>query len=301
MTVSTQSYRPTLMSGKVYLRLAGSTDVMRQVGNCSALDLTIEEEEKDLTDHTQSGGGTWASVSRVTAVASSMTLHDLDRDNLALALYGTASQVPGANIATETHTARQGGLIPLAHPSPSAITITDDAGAHAVSTAFDAGSWVKVSTHLYEATTGGTTGASAPTWKTDGSATTDGGVTWADRGTFAAVGGTDYEVRPEGLMILGAGIPDGCPVDIAYTHAGYDSVHALTRAGATVEMRFAGLNEADEDRPVIVDLYRVKLSAASTLALIGEEFAELAIPGKLLSDPTKTGSGRSKYFDVKLV
>lgn len=301
MTVATQSYRPTLLSGRVYMRAEGSTDQMRMIGNVSALDISIEQEEVELPDHTSSGGGTWASATRITGVSGTMTLHDLDRANLAMVLFGAGTTVAAAAAADEDHIARKGGLIPLAHVSPSAVTVTADVGAWAASTVIAAGTWIQDGTHLYEATTGGTTASSEPTWPTTGGTVTDGTVVWTDRGTFSAAADTDYEIRSEGLMILDAGIPDRCPVTVEYTHAGYDAVHALTTTAGVYELRFGGLNRAMDDAAVIVDCYRWQVSPAASLPLLGEEFAAIEVAGKILFDSSKTGTGISRYMDVQIV
>ena len=302
MPVVTQTYRPTLNSGQVYLRVKGSAAPMRPVGNVSALNLAIEEDEKTLQDYTTPGGGQWAALSRISGINASMTLHDLDPANLALALYGSTSAAAGATVADEAHTAYQGGLIRLAHPAPTAVTVANAAPAWAGETAYAAGAFVLDTGRLYEATTGGTSGVAEPTWPTTTGATvTDGTVTWTDRGAFAAVADTDYEVRPEGIFVLGGGIPDGCPVEISYTYGAYDLVQALTSGSSIFELSFGGLNEANSNSPVVVDLFRVQLSAASDLGFISDDFASLELTGKVLSDSSKTGTGISRYLKVAMV
>lgn len=299
--MSVQTYRPTMNAGQVYLRPESSAAALKAIGNVSVLELEITEDEKTLSDSTQPGGGQWAAISRVTGVNAKMTLHDLDPVNLARAIYGSTSDTAAATIAAEKATAYQGGLIRLVHPDPTSVTVSDDCAAHAVSHAYVLGDWILVSTHVYECTTAGTSAGTAPTWKTDGTATTDGTVVWADRGVFAAVADTDYEVRAEGIMILEAGIPDGCPVEIAYTHGAYSAVEALTSGSVIYELSFGGLNEANSNSPVVVDIYRLKISAAKALSFIGSDFAALEVTGKVLMDSTKTGSGISKYFRVQMV
>lgn len=242
-----QTYRPTLNAGQVYMRVAGSAAPLRAIGNVSSLTLEINEDEKTLQDFTRPGGGQWAAVSRVTGVNASMTLHDLDPINLARSIYGGTSAVTGATVTNEAHTAYQGGLIRLAHPDPTAVTVTSDPA----------------------------------------------GTTY--------VAGTDYEVRPEGIMILEAGIDDADPILVNYTYAGYDVVQALTSGSNAYEITFGGLNEANSNSPVVLDLFRVQISAAANLSLIGDDFASLEVTGKVLLDATKTGTGVSRYFKVSMV
>lgn len=299
--MAVQTYRPTLNAGQVYMRVAGSNAPLAAIGNVSVLQLEITEDEKSLVDYTRPGGGQWAALSRVSAVNASMTLHDLDPVNLARAIYGGSSAVAGATVSDEAHTAYQGGLIRLANPAPTAVTVTHAAGAWAGETAVAAGAFILDGTHLYEATTGGTTGAVEPTWPLTGGTVTDGTVVWTDRGVFSAVADTDFEVRPEGVMILEAGIPDGCPIEISYTHGAYDVVQALTAGSQTYELSFGGLNEANSNSPVVLDIFRLQVSAAANLSFIGDDFASMEVTGKVLLDPSKTGTGISRYFRVQMV
>lgn len=118
--------------------------------------------------------------------------------------------------------------------------------------------------------------------------------------TYAA--GIDYEVRGEGIYILpGTTITEAESIKVSYSHAEYDVIEALTQSAVELEMAFGGINEADSDKPVLVDLYRVSLGAAKELSLIGDDFASLALEGKLLVDSSKTGVGKSKFFNVKQV
>lgn len=300
MAVKTQTYRPTLAAGQVYLRVAGSAAPLQPIGNVSMLQLAIEEEEKTLADHTRTGGGQWAAVSRVTGVTAKMTLHDLDATNLARALYGASSDVVSGTVAAEARTAYKGGLTRLTHPSPTSVAVTCGAPAWAATTAKAVGAFLLEGTHAYKATVAGTTAASKPTFKTDGTNTTDGSVTWADLGVFAAVANTDYEVRKEGVFVLDGGIPDGCPINVAYSYGAYSAVQALTDGSLIYELSFGGLNEADNNSPVVLDIFRLKISAASAVDFIGDDFAQLEVNGKVLLDSTKSGAGISRYFKVQL-
>lgn len=298
--MSTQTYRPTLNAGQVYLRPSGAAEALIAIGNVSLLELEITEDEKTLADYTQPGGGQWAAVSRVTGVNAKMTLHDLDPVNLARAVYGDTSDTVGATIAAETATAYQGGLIRLAHPDPTAVTLTWGGADWAATHAYALNALIVDGGKKYKCTTAGTSGASEPTWPSSGTVS-DGTAVWTYQAAWAPAADTDYEVRAEGILILEAGIADGDPLSIAYTHGAYSAVEALTGSSVIYEMSFGGLNEANSNSPVVLDIYKLKISAAKALSFIGSDFASMEVTGKVLLDSTKTGAGISKYFRVQMV
>jgi hypothetical protein len=115
------------------------------------------------------------------------------------------------------------------------------------------------------------------------------------------VEGTDYEVRAGGIFILAAGsIVDAANLKVDYTYGAYAQIEAMTSTALILELHFEGLNEANSGKPVIVDVYRAQLSPAKALSLLGDKFSDLTIDAEVLIDPSKTGTGISKYFRVKL-
>ena len=116
--------------------------------------------------------------------------------------------------------------------------------------------------------------------------------------TIPAAG--NYEVRKEGIFILpGTTLTDADDVLISYTHGATATIEALTAANPELVITFGGLNEADSGKPVVVDLYRVGQGVAKTLALLSGNFMGLAVEGELLLDPTKSGTGISRYYRVQ--
>ena len=108
----------------------------------------------------------------------------------------------------------------------------------------------------------------------------------------------DFEVRSGGIYLLDTftGV-DGDPVFITYTHPGVDVIQALIESGLEYEIFLDGMNEALSGDPFTHDIYKVKLSPAQTLALLGGgQYGEMAITGKVLADTSKTGAGISKYM-----
>lgn len=112
----------------------------------------------------------------------------------------------------------------------------------------------------------------------------------------------NYEVRPEGLFVYddAAGITDGDNLTVDYAHSGYDVIEALTQAAPTLEMLYAGVNEAGSGDASTVELFRVRTGALKSWGLINNDFAELELEGEVLLDPTKSGAGTSKFFRVRM-
>jgi hypothetical protein len=91
--------------------------------------------------------------------------------------------------------------------------------------------------------------------------------------TVVAAAG-NYEVRPEGGYVLATAteLVDGDAITVDYAHGGFDVVQALVDAALTLEMRFGGVNEADNGTLVIVDIFKVKFGATTGLGLIHTDF-----------------------------
>jgi len=295
------SYRPTALGGKLYLRKRGDAAPLRHVGNCSALDESVEEDKKSIPDYTQPGGGEYASFTRITSMGLKFIMHDLDAKNLAMARYGTATEVVAGTVAAQVATAYQGGLIPFDHPRATSVVVTAAAGnTWAATTAYALNAVVVASGKLYKATTAGTSGSSAPTWPASGTVT-DGTVVWTYQAAWTPTADVDYEVRAEGLMILEGGIVDGQSISLAYSYGAYSVVELLTGAGQNYELVFGGLNEFDTDEAVTLSYYKVRLTAAKVIAWLGEDPAEVEIEGQVLKDTDITGAGKSQYCKATLV
>lgn len=122
--MSETSYYPYLGSGKIYARVAGMAAGLMELGNASKLELAVKEDKQKLKDFTKPGGGTYASVSRIDTVTLQMTLSDLNKTNVARAVFGTEAAVEGDTVADEAVIAYKDALVPLAHPGATAVVVT---------------------------------------------------------------------------------------------------------------------------------------------------------------------------------
>ncbi|CAI8818786.1 hypothetical protein [Methylococcus capsulatus] len=88
-----------LLTGTIKGAVGAGTPV--DLGN-AALDLSIEEDTKELADYQNPGGGSIASLSRIKSVTLKLKLWSISKENLALATRGTVS---GNSIEALTQTA----------------------------------------------------------------------------------------------------------------------------------------------------------------------------------------------------
>ena len=114
-------------SGRILARRRGAAAPFRELGNCSALTLGVEQETKRLRDFCSPGGGTYNQVDRITGVTLALTAHDLSPENLALALYGSTEAVAAGAVTAEAQVAYLGGYVIL-EDQAAAITSVQPVG-----------------------------------------------------------------------------------------------------------------------------------------------------------------------------
>lgn len=81
----------------------------RDVGNVTAANFSIEQEEKNKANR-RGGGGNIASLTRISAVKLSLTMDSFVNDNLAIALRGKVDIEASVSVSDELVTAIGGGL-----------------------------------------------------------------------------------------------------------------------------------------------------------------------------------------------
>lgn len=300
----------------VYLKPYGVAGAAVHVGSVSACDVTHEEDAK-VQQNFGRDGGVLNTVRRLTSVGVNLTFQSLSINNLARALRGGILSVDGDSVVDEDVTADHDVAVALdnfnlvASPAPvvknSAGTTTYVAGtdytinsAAGTITALSTGAItdaqaLKVSYTHRSATETHTAyaGALIRTAKMDiGNV-----VVTNEAGTTTYVAGTDYRVTGAGVVILdGGSIADDSTVKVKYTYSAQQVVEALTQGQQEYTLYFDGLNEADNNRNVAVDLHRIKFGLPSSLSLIGDDFITMSVEGEALVDSTQTGVGASKFY-----
>ncbi len=220
------------------------------VGNVSALTLGVETTE---FEHKESCSGT-RGVDKVMVqevkVSFAMTLESLNKENMALTMYGTATEVAGASVSDEQIIAAHDMWTRLGNIKVSSVIVGDDA-------------------------------TPTTTYTLD----------------------TDYELNAEAgsIKVLSTGaIADLASIFIDYTFETHDNIEGVTSSAAPERwVRFEGMNTADTDKPVVIDIYKMSIKPLAELALINEELSEMAVEGSALSDTTRASG--SKYYTVKKI
>lgn len=116
-----------LGTGKFYLEDLENSKGLIFIGNVSSLEYSADPQEIDEQDYTSPGGGLDASVQRISSLQINYEARHFKAENMARALYGSATDVSAGTITAEAHTAYPGALLLLEHPGATDIVITETA------------------------------------------------------------------------------------------------------------------------------------------------------------------------------
>lgn len=106
--------------------------------------------------------------------------------------------------------------------------------------------------------------------------------------TPAPVNSAKYEVDPKyGALTVKDVTGFTQPLIAAYSHGAVDSVAVFGNAPSEMFLRYEGINLAQDGKPIIVELYRVKSEPLKELSLITDKQAEMKISAEVLIDGTK--------------
>ena len=111
---------------------------------------------------------------------------------------------------------------------------------------------------------------------------------------------TQYQVhaRHGSVLILDAttGGPYVEPFTVDYAFGAAQSTAMFTRPLPERWIRFEGLNTADANREVVIDLYRVAINPAKELSIITDELLKFELSGQVLADLSKPTDGELGQF-----
>ena len=300
--------------GECFVGPLNDSGALRFLGEASQVELSFDEDKKTLKNYSTPGGGNADTTSLITDVQLSITAHGFDTEALAMATFGEAGFITGAAVTDEEHVLYKGGLIRADEGvGLTAVTLKqkngNDASVWVGSTAYGGTSEPLhvipsvTNTYFYRATTAGTSDASEPTWPTTvGETVVDGTVTWTCVGKIDLVAGTDYEVKGGGVQILktAVNVEEGETVLFSYTHANAATVEAILNTGKEYRFVFDGFNQANDNTPVVMDVWRAK-NTPSSLGLVTDDFGNIEFVFDVLRDDSKTGEGISQFFKLTQV
>lgn len=319
--------------GQVLLALrdaSGKPKGFRAIGNVSSLKITVGTS---VIEHKESMSGARGIDKRLTTelkVGLSLTVENFSSKNLADAMRASASSRAAGTVVGETLKGYPGTVTPLANLKVSALAVK--VGATALSAYVDgltpwdyipnlaAGSFQlnngsvlaldKLGVAITAVTVGLTTVFTVANDVTVGSEFTPRGLTGADAAFLnnkalivASATGTTVTVAVDttAKVITITGTPkavwEGMAITADYTYAAQESVEALTDATKEVWMRFEGLNTAEDNAPVVVDVFKFSTDPLKELDLIADTLQKFVLDGSVLADSQRpTGSN---YFTVR--
>ncbi|CAG2149421.1 MULTISPECIES: phage tail tube protein [Burkholderiaceae] len=86
------------------------------------------------------------------------------------------------------------------------------------------------------------------------------------------------------------------PFKVDYAYGAAQSTALFTQPLPERWVRFEGLNTADSNREVVIDLYRVAINPAKELSIITEELLKFELSGQVLADTQKSATGDLGQF-----
>lgn len=229
------------------------------VGNCSSLKTSVATS---VIEHKESQSGIRGIDYRLTTEVKatlSMVMENYTPENLAIALRGRSAHVPGAAVTAEVGKFAAGMVMLLSRIGVSAVVVKK--------------------------------GATALVLFVSGTAT-------------AVDGAWDYKLNASAGSLMFAPVPvtpqlvDGDALAIDYTFAAQSTVDALTEAASEKYVRFEGLNTANGNKAVVIEVYRFLTDPLKELSLITDTIQQFTLDGSVLMDTVQTNS---KYFHQTLL
>lgn len=299
------------------------------VGNVSDLKIAISTS---VIEHRESQTGQRAIDLRLvteTKATLSMTLESWNKVNLEMALRATLSQKPASSVVGETFKGYLARVSPMANLSISAVAVKRAATALTAYvndvTPYDykvnlASGSIKLNDGAVVNTDKLTTGGPAPTAISVGVSTTITVANTATAGsacTFTGFSGADASlINGKVVRVISAtgsgvvvdldtfgktitlGTPlsffDGTPLTADYTYAAQTVIDALVLGTGEKFLRFEGLNTADGNLPVNVDVFKFAVSPLRELSLISDTVGQFQVEGNVLADALQVSG--SKFF-----
>lgn len=242
---------------------AGNPKGFSPVGNVSDLKLTLAVSTVEHKESTSGQRATDLRLTTETKCSLSMTMENFIASSLADALRGEDTVVASGVVTDETITGYVGKITSLGHLKVSDVVIATTGGTPKTLTAYPG--------------TGGK-------WDYQLNAEAGSFLLNPTAANYDKLLVTDFT---NGKITL----------TVDYTYAAQVRVDALTTGAKELWMRFEGLNTAEDNSPVVIDVFRFLTDPMKELALISDTVQTFTLEGSMLADATKTSG--SKFFTVK--
>jgi hypothetical protein len=314
--------------------ITGKPVGLLSVGNVSDLKIAVATT---VLEHKESQTGQRGIDLRLTTEIKctlSMTMENFIAANLATALRGNTTHKLAGTVSNEALNGYLGLVMPLENLKVSGVVVTrgattlvayvDDQTPWDYKVNPDAGS-IMLNDGAGVAVSALTTGGVAPTAIAVGNPTV---VTVANTAAVgskvvitglagadaALLNGKAFEVvAASGASVslnvnttgrtITLGTPltffDGIALEVDYSYADQNQVEALTKGSQEKFMRFEGLNTADTNQPVIIEVFKFSVDPLKELAMISDTVQQFVLEGNVLADPLRTSG--SKYFRERLL
>ena len=236
--------------------VSGNAEGFVPVGNVSGLTLGISTTDFEHKESQTGARGVDLVITQEIGLTLSMVMESIDAANMALAMQGTASDVPsGTGVALTITAAKLGKIHDLGFLSVSNVVIQDDG---------DLITYVEGDNYILNEATGSIRIMTA-----------------AEQTTAGAV----------------ASIAEDDELHVVFDNAAAKQLDALNAVKPERWLRFEGLNTADNNEPVVVDIFKGQIQPLAELALINEELSQMTVDVKALADLTKVSG--SKYYRIR--
>lgn len=303
---------------------------LQSLGNVPSVSIKNASTVVEHKESTTGARGTDKRLLTEIKVSITITLENFDSSNLARVLQGSYAQVPAASITGEAILGYPGLITPFAHIKASAVTVKRAASAIAAyvdaSTAWDyklnadAGSiqmndgavlgfganlGVVASAITVGATTVVTITNTANVGDTfffgQGWSGADAAVVNGKSGLITVASGSSVTVA---LNTTGKTITagtnkcawSGMALTVDYSWALQQQVDAFTTGIPELYLRFEGLNTAENNAPVVVEVFKFSTDPTQDFSLISDSLQQFVLSGSILKDSLQpTGS---QYYKV---
>lgn len=308
----------------------GAPAGLRPLGNCPAVSIKNTTSVVEHKESTTGARGTDKRLLTEVKVAIDITLENFDSTNLAAVLQGTYANVAASSVTGEALKAYPGFVTPLAHLRASSVVIKKGATTLTAfvdnSTAYDykvnteAGS-IQVNDGSVTAFAGigvaatGTVTVGATTTLTITNDAVPGatfyfGQGWAGADAALFNGKSATVISSTGTTITLAIVTTGKTITIGtnkcawsgmaltadYSWAQQQRVDAFTTGIPELYLRFEGLNTAESNAPVVVEVFKFAVDPTQDFSLISDQIQQFVLSGSVLKDSLQaTGS---QYYRV---